>query len=115
MSNLSRPTIKKASQAVAEEPLSNEFIEAAIVKAIFPNDIVRRRLLAGLGANTLRAAIGSVLPLASLQAMAQETKIPEKKDLKIGFIPITCATPLIMADPLGFYKRNGLNDTDWQH
>ena len=66
LSNLSRPTIKKASQAVAEEPLSNEFIEAAIVKAIFPNHIVRRRLLAGLGANTLRAAIGSVLPLAMI-------------------------------------------------
>jgi nitrate/nitrite transport system substrate-binding protein len=37
--------------------------------------------------------------------MAQERKgALEKKDLKIGFIPITCATPLIMADPLGFYR-----------
>src|SRR6185436_16490929 len=33
----------------------------------------------------------------------------EKKDLKIGFIAITCASPLIMADPLGFYKKEGLN------
>jgi nitrate/nitrite transport system substrate-binding protein len=33
----------------------------------------------------------------------------EKKDLKVGFIPITCATPIIMAHPLGFYSKHGLN------
>ena len=50
------------------------------------------------------AAISSVLPFGALEAMAQDKNGPlEKKDLKIGFIPITCATPLIMADPLGFY------------
>ncbi|MDQ7955297.1 MAG: CmpA/NrtA family ABC transporter substrate-binding protein, partial [Pseudomonadota bacterium] len=62
-----------------------------------------------VGAGTARAAIASLLPVASLQAMAQEKKTPEKKDLKIGFIPITCATPLIMAHPLGFYRNEGLN------
>ena len=35
--------------------------------------------------------------------------MPEKKDLKVGFIPITCATPIIMAAPLGFYAKHGLN------
>jgi nitrate/nitrite transport system substrate-binding protein len=33
----------------------------------------------------------------------------EKTDLKIGFIPITCATPIIMSEPLGFYKKYGFN------
>lgn len=33
----------------------------------------------------------------------------EKTDLKIGFIPITCATPIVMSEPLGFYERYGLN------
>lgn len=33
----------------------------------------------------------------------------EKKDLKIGFIPITCATPIVMSEPLGFYEKHGLN------
>ncbi|HZM47888.1 MAG TPA: CmpA/NrtA family ABC transporter substrate-binding protein, partial [Burkholderiales bacterium] len=28
---------------------------------------------------------------------------------KVGFIPITCGTPIIMAEPMGFYKRHGLN------
>jgi nitrate/nitrite transport system substrate-binding protein len=97
------------TEQFSEEQFSNEFIEAALVKAVYPNDALRRRMLSVVGANTLRAAIGSVLPLTSLQAMAQDTKTLEKRDLKVGFIPITCATPLIMADPLGFYKRNGLN------
>jgi nitrate/nitrite transport system substrate-binding protein len=55
------------------------------------------------------AAIASVLPVASLQAMAQDKGPLEKTNLKIGFIPITCATPLIMAHPLGFYSKQGLN------
>ncbi|HRE14251.1 MAG TPA: CmpA/NrtA family ABC transporter substrate-binding protein, partial [Usitatibacteraceae bacterium] len=57
------------------------------------------------------AAIASVFPLGALQAMAQEKGKPEKRDLKVGFIPITCATPLIMSSPLGFYEKQGLNVT----
>ncbi|MBW4464926.1 MAG: ABC transporter substrate-binding protein [Pegethrix bostrychoides GSE-TBD4-15B] len=33
----------------------------------------------------------------------------EKTDLTIGFIPITCATPIVMSEPLGFYSKYGLN------
>ncbi len=35
----------------------------------------------------------------------------EKPQLTIGFIPITCATPIIMAHPLGFYQKYGLEVT----
>jgi nitrate/nitrite transport system substrate-binding protein len=35
----------------------------------------------------------------------------EKPDLTIGFIPITCASPIINAEPLGFYTKHGLNVT----
>jgi len=62
-----------------------------------------------VGMGTAMAAIASVLPLQSLQAMAGEKGPLEKKNLKIGFIPINCATPLIMADPMGFYKEQGLS------
>ena len=91
------------------EALSNDKLEAAMVKALFPVESVRRRFLQAVGVNTARAAIASVMPLGALQAMAQDKGPLEKKDLKIGFIPITCATPLIMAHPLGFYKAQGLN------
>jgi nitrate/nitrite transport system substrate-binding protein len=88
-----------------------EQVEATLVKALFPDDALRRRFLKAVGRPAAMAAIASVLPVASLQAMAQDAKAGaiEKKDLKIGFIPITCATPLIMAHPLGFYSKQGLN------
>jgi len=51
-----------------------------------------------------------VFPVAAARALAQDRPGPlEKRDLKIGFIPITCATPIIMAEPMGFYKKQGLN------
>jgi nitrate/nitrite transport system substrate-binding protein len=93
----------------AAEAYSQDFVEATLVKALFPHEPLRRRFLQAVGANTARAAIASLLPVASLQAMAQERGPLEKKDLKVGFIAITCASPLIMADPLGFYRKEGLN------
>jgi nitrate/nitrite transport system substrate-binding protein len=94
------------------EMQSNDIVEEALLRAMFPQDSVRRTFLRAVGANTVRAAIASVLPLGALQAMAQEKNgAIEKKDLKIGFIAITCAAPLIMADPLGFYRKQGLNVT----
>ena len=101
--------LRQRSESADFEAYSREFIEASLVKALFPQDALRRRFLRAVGKSTAMAAIGSVLPLASLQAMAQDKGSLEKKDLKIGFIPITCATPLIMAHPLGFYKQQGLN------
>ncbi|HEV7855632.1 MAG TPA: CmpA/NrtA family ABC transporter substrate-binding protein, partial [Herminiimonas sp.] len=101
--------LTRRSETDEFEAYSNEFIEATLVKALFPQDETRRRFLRAVGKGTAMAAISSVLPVASLQAMAQEKNALEKKDLKIGFIPITCATPLIMAHPLGFYSKQGLN------
>jgi nitrate/nitrite transport system substrate-binding protein len=97
------------SAAASAQELSHSFMEASLVKALFPVDSVRRSFLRAVGANTARAAIASLLPLGALEAMAQDRGPLEKKDLKIGFIAITCASPLIMADPLGFYKKEGLN------
>lgn len=102
-------TLRARSETEEFEAYSNDFIEATLVKALFPQDDTRRRFLRAVGKGTAMAAISSVLPVASLQAMAQEKGQLEKKDLKIGFIPITCATPLIMAHPLGFYSKQGLN------
>lgn len=101
--------LKQRSLSPDFESYSNAFIEATLVKALFPQDELRRRFLRAVGKGTAMAAIGSVLPLASLQAMAQDKGSIEKRNLKIGFIPITCATPLIMAQPLGFYQQQGLS------
>ena len=36
------------------------------------------------------------------------TRLSLKKSVDIGFLPILCATPLIMADPLGYYAEQGI-------
>jgi nitrate/nitrite transport system substrate-binding protein len=96
----------------AIETLNARALENAVMRALFPHDQTRRRFLRAVGASTATAAISGLFPFGALEAMAQDKRgALEKKDLKIGFIPITCATPLIMADPLGFYKKEGLNVT----
>lgn len=100
----------KASAPVGLEAALDDKVEAALVKAIFPRDIERRQLLKAVGAGTVAAAIASILPIGVAKSLAQEAVgKPEKTDLSIGFIPITCATPIIMAEPMGFYAKYGLN------
>ncbi|MCS6891080.1 MAG: ABC transporter substrate-binding protein, partial [Rhodovarius sp.] len=90
--------------------LHGRIVEEAALRATFPHPATRRAMLAAFGAPTLLAAISQILPLhIAREALAQSPGAPEKRDLKIGFIPITCATPIIMADPMGFYRRHGLN------
>ena len=99
-----------AALAVGDvDALNSRVIQTAVMKALFPHDGERRKFLSAVGASTAWAAISSLVPFGALEAMAQDKGAPEKKDLKVGFIPITCASPLIMADPLGFYKKEGLN------
>ena len=90
--------------------LHGQVVDEAAIRAAFPEPATRRAMLAAFGAPTLLAAISQFVPLhIAREAMAQAPGTPEKRDLKIGFIPITCATPIIMADPMGFYRRHGLN------
>jgi nitrate/nitrite transport system substrate-binding protein len=91
------------------DALQRRVLEQAAMRALFPSDVLRRRFLRSVGASTAAAAIAGILPFQSLTAMAQQKGALEKKDLKIGFIPITCATPLILAHPLRYYAAEGLN------
>ena len=100
-----------AARAGDVERLSNDVVEASAMRALFPNDRTRRRFLQAVGGTAAAAALYAVLPIKSLQEMAGGDKIgPLERDaLRIGFLPISCATPLIMADPMGFYARERLN------
>jgi nitrate/nitrite transport system substrate-binding protein len=93
------------------EARSGPALRAAAMRALFPRDAERRRFLQAVGASTAAAAVSSLFPFAALEAIAQEKAPVEKKEIKVGFIPITCATPLIMSAPLGFYEKQGLNVT----
>ena len=48
---------------------------------------------------------------ASSNAWAAGTDAPEKKDLKLGFIPLTDCAPMVVAVAMGFDKKYGLNIT----
>lgn len=104
------PTSPPATSS--EEQLTSA-IELAVERAIFGgNELARRRFLQLTGLNSAAALIKSVFPLDAAIAMAQERgQGIEKKDLVVSFIPITCATPIIMAEPMGFYAKYGLNVT----
>lgn len=93
-----------------EDALLSNVVEQGVMRALFPSDNMRRRFLKAVGAPTAMAAVSSIFPMAlAREAFAQGTGTLEKPNLKVGFIPITCATPIIMADPMGFYKKQGLN------
>jgi nitrate/nitrite transport system substrate-binding protein len=100
--------------ATGHEPVSpaasvERQVDAAIVRALFPRAAMRRRFLATVGSAAVMAALELVFPLAAARALAQDAGRPEKPKLKIGFLPITCATPLIVAESGGFFGRAGLN------
>ena len=80
------------------------------------SSVTRREFLRNVA---IGAALVSLASCGSGSDTAEESEVGgepgavpanlEKTDLKIGFIPITCATPIIMSEPLGFYKKYGLN------
>src|SRR5436190_1018209 len=84
-------------------------VASAVMRAVFPQDAARRAFLKSVGASTALAAISQFFPLATATEVFAQGGAVEKKDLKVGFIPITCATPIIMAKPMGFYEKHGLN------
>jgi nitrate/nitrite transport system substrate-binding protein len=98
--------------STSEECLDH-VIETAVERAIFGgNEMARRRFLQLVGVSSAVALIRTVFPLDTAKALAQEhVKGIEKKDLTVAFIPITCATSIIMTEPMGFYAKHGLNVT----
>jgi nitrate/nitrite transport system substrate-binding protein len=98
------------SNKMSSDDLTSNVVEQAVMRALFPEDAARRKFLSAVGTSTAMAAIASILPLASIKdAFAQGSGPLEKTNLSVGFIPITCATPIIMAHPMGFYAKQGLN------
>src|SRR5712692_10117116 len=92
----------------SEEKRYEGVVASAVMRAIFPKDAARRAFLKSVGASTALAALAQFFPIKTATDVFADGGAPEKKDLKVGFIPITCATPIIMAAPLGFYAKHGL-------
>ena len=95
--------------AQSEEKRYEGVVANAVMRKIFPKDAARRAFLKSVGASTALAALSQFFPLKTATEVFAQGGPIEKKDLKVGFIPITCATPIIMAHPMGFYTKHGLN------
>ena len=97
------------AMASSEETRFEGVVASAVIRAMFPQDVARRAFLKSVGVSTALAAVSQLFPLKTATEVFAQAASLEKKDLKIGFIPITCATPIIMAAPMGFYAKYGLN------
>ena len=97
------------SQTPGDEKRYEGVVASAVMRAMFPKDAGRRQFLQAIGASTALAALSQFFPLKTATELFAAPGPVEKTDLKVGFIPITCATPIIMAKPMGFYEKQGLN------
>jgi nitrate/nitrite transport system substrate-binding protein len=95
--------------AASQEKTYEGVVASALMRKVFPQDAARRAFLKSVGASTALAALSQFFPLKTATELFAQAGPIEKKDLKVGFIPITCATPIIMAHPMGFYTKHGLN------
>lgn len=93
------------------EDMLSRAVESAVVRSVFGHNELSRRSFAKLmGSSALAAAVASAFPMDKAKAAILDTLgKPEKTKLNVGFVPITCATPIIMAQPMGFYEKYGLD------
>lgn len=97
------------SSGGSPEEVCSEVLDDAVIKAVFPDRGQRNKALGDIGKKELLSQIKKHVPIDDLKdEMATSGEELEKPNLSIGFIPITCATPIIMAEPMGFYRRHGL-------
>jgi nitrate/nitrite transport system substrate-binding protein len=94
-----------------EEAYVDRLVETAVLRSMFPEPMLRRSFLAGVGAASALAAIADVFPLAATKAIAKEAVGLEKQKLTIGYVPITCSVPILLAHAMGEYQKEGLDVT----
>jgi len=82
-----------------------EFLGTTLKHGSFSRRRFLKQITIAAGLLSLGFATQAMLTQEDLQAQGKL----EKTKLRIGFIPITCATPIIMSKPLGFYKKYGLD------
>ena len=97
-----------SADTASDEAALSDAVDTALIHGLFPEPVLRRELLKTVGAATLLGALASILPLDALKAIAQEKQPLEKVQLNVGFLPITCAVPLIYGEQLGAYAKEGL-------
>ncbi len=101
--------LRARSETAEFEAYSQEFIEATLVKALFPQDQERRMFLRAVGKKTAMAAIASVLPVAQPAGLGTKQRPPWKKPTSRSALFQSPAPRHSSWQILGFYKKQGLN------
>ena len=81
--------------------------EMAWARAAYAGDYTRRGALDLLGKGGLAAALGGMMSALPTQSYAQEDEV-----VRIGYIPITDATALLVAHANGYFEDEGLEVAD---
>jgi len=99
----------KISDPASGKDAIDRLVETAVVNALFPQPLLRRSLLGAVGVAAVLAAVAEVFPLGTSKALAQAAAGgPEKTGLTVGFVPITCTVPLLLAQAMGEYQKEGI-------
>lgn len=83
-------------------------LDDAILTLALPNALHRRAFLRGMGKSAL-AYIATLMPIAPLHDALASTTTQRHQKLRVAFLPILCATPLIVAQELGVFSSYKLN------
>ena len=97
--------------AAAFGPQAGQFFADAQIKSQFTRRKFLQNIAVGAALVTLANCAQQPGEETAEESTSGTTGDLEKTDLKIAFLPITCATPIIMSKPLGFYERQGLDVT----
>ncbi len=98
-----------AADYEGEDRYVDRIVETTVLHSLFPEPVLRRNFLKGVGAATALAAIAEVFPLGTVKAIARDAMALEKKALNVGYVPITCTVPLLLAHAMGEYQKEGLD------
>jgi nitrate/nitrite transport system substrate-binding protein len=93
-------------------PQAQEFFTDTLQSSTFRRREFLIKVAAAAAVVTLTGCPSAPPPETPSKATTNTPNTPpagvEKTNLKVGFLPITCATPIIMSEPLGFYTKYGL-------
>ena len=71
----------------------DDAVDVALIGGLFPDPMLRRQLFKSVGAATLLAALGDLLPIGTLRALAQDRAPLEKPGVTVGFLSRSPAPP----------------------
>ena len=90
------------------EQIWSRTVEITVLRALFPSPALRLAFIRTVGPEQALNAVSEFLPLRpAMEAFAGPSR-PESECLKVGFVPVACATPLMLAHAMGIYSKHGL-------